>query len=232
MVMMSFADKITGQTALQAVLAGLLARERGACQGQRIEVPMLDAFAAFVHPETMAPRSFPPETASQVNIEDVYRCWKTADGFAVGMAVTDPQYQALCRAVGRDDLVDDERYARAPNRARHYAEYVATLSAEIEKLTTADFVARAQEQGAPFAPINDFDEFRADPQAKHNQIVVEMQAKEGPFLTLRPPARYEATPASLRQPPPHLGEQTREILLELGLDDGAIAALREGGVLG
>ena len=55
------ADKATGLTAVYATLAALFARERDGGRGQRIDVPMLDAFAAFILPDVMVDRTFLPE---------------------------------------------------------------------------------------------------------------------------------------------------------------------------
>ena len=55
------ADKSTGLTAVYATLAALFARERDGGRGQRIDVPMLDAFAAFILPDVMVDRTFLPE---------------------------------------------------------------------------------------------------------------------------------------------------------------------------
>ncbi len=64
-------------------MAGLFARERGDGRGQRIEVPMLDAYAAFMLPDVIAGETFLPKEgpALPFNIADVQRPWQTADGY-------------------------------------------------------------------------------------------------------------------------------------------------------
>ncbi|MEN8158865.1 MAG: CoA transferase [Myxococcota bacterium] len=227
----SIADKTTGMAAVTGVLGALLARERGG-RGQKVDVPMLDAYAAFILPEAMVRRSFPSKEAEGADVGDVFRAFETADGFVVGLAVLDDQYQGLCEAVGLEELRTDERFVSATNRFANYAELVAILVPELRKWPTAEFVERARSCGVPFAPVNDVDGFLADPQVAHNATVQTIDDERyEPTRYLRHPVRYERTPANVRQHAPKLGEHTDELLAEAGYDAATIAALREAGAV-
>jgi len=226
------ADKTAAMTAVSAILAALLARERGDGRGQRIDIPMLDAWAAFALPEEMIARSFPPLESDAANANAVFRAWETADGHVVGIVIQDHQYQALCRAVGREDLEQDERFATITDRFQRYDEMAEVFADELRKLPTEAFIERARALGAPFAPAQSVDAFLADPQTQHNETVAERDDERfGTTRYLRPPVRYAGTPASLRRHPPRLGEHTVELLLELGFSDPEVAALREAGAI-
>ena len=230
------ADKATGLTALSGVLAALLARERNGGQGQRVEVPMLDAYAAFALPEEMLSRTFPPLVSDAPGLNQVFRTWDTADGHVVGLVIRDAEFQALCQAIGREDLLDDPRFASTMDRFANFDAWVEPAEAEIRKLPTREFIARARALGAPFAPVQDVDEFLADAQTAHNQTTVECEdprfAGQGTTRYLRHPVRYSATPASLRRHPPRLGEHTDEVLAEAGFSSAEIAKLRAAGLIG
>ena len=185
------ADKSTGMTALSGILAALFARERGDGSGQRVEVPMLDAYAAFALPEEMFSRAFPPLESNAPGLNDVFRTFPTADGHVVGLTIQDAQFRGLCRAVERDDLAGDERFADLVNRFIHYRELCDLLAPEIAKLPTAEFIRRCREHSVPFAAVNDVDAFLADPQTLHNQTVVEVgDPRFGTTRYLRHPVRY------------------------------------------
>jgi crotonobetainyl-CoA:carnitine CoA-transferase CaiB-like acyl-CoA transferase len=231
LVQSGIADKTTALTALSATLAALLARERDG-KGQKVEVPMLDAFAAFSLPEAMVSRSFPPLTSDAPGVGDVFRSFETADGYVVGLTVQDGQYAGLCRALDREDLADDERFAKAANRFANYRELVALLEPEIRKWPTAEFIERARRCGAPFAPAYDVEDFLADPQVAHNRTVEAVEDERfGTTRYLRHPVRYTRTPASLRRHAPRLGEHTDELLREAGFEADEIEKLREAGAV-
>lgn len=229
----SVADKSTSLTALSGVLAALLARERDPeRRGQRVEVAMIDAYAAFALPEAMMSRSFPPLTGDAGVGASFFRSWETADGHVVGAIIQDRQFAGLCRALGRPDLAGDPRFETMGERFKHYREMVAALADEIRKLPRDEFVARARAEGAPFAPVNDVDEFLDDPQVRHRATVrLEEDSRFGPVRYLAPPIRLDRTPAAILRHAPRLGEHTDEVLRELGVNDETIEELRSAGVI-
>jgi crotonobetainyl-CoA:carnitine CoA-transferase CaiB-like acyl-CoA transferase len=216
------ADKTSGLTALSAVLAALFVRERTG-EGQKVEVPMLDAFASFVLADTFGGQAFGPPPEHPSVAENLYRSWPTRDGHVALIIIEDHQFKAICRALGRDDLADDERYATLMDRMVHAATLFEMLGAEIPKFTTAELVARAAEEGAPIAPVNGLQELLEDPQALANGIVVEIPHEvAGTIPVLGGAPRFEKTPASIRKAPPMLGEHTAEVLREAGVDEATI----------
>lgn len=227
------ADKTSAVTAVGGILAALLARERDPeRRGQRVEVAMLDAYAAFALPDPMTPRAFPPHFEPSKMSEAFFRAWETADGHVVGLIIQDHQFAALCRVLGRTELIDDPRFAEMGTRLGNYPELVGILSAEVKTWPSAELVAGCREEGATFGPVNDVDAFLEDPQVQHRGTVRVMEDERwGPVRYLAPPWRLERTPASIDRHAPRLGEHTDEVLRELGVADDAIAALRDRGVI-
>jgi crotonobetainyl-CoA:carnitine CoA-transferase CaiB-like acyl-CoA transferase len=225
------ADKSTALTAVYAVIAALFARERGTGRGQKIEVPMLDAYAAFMLPDVLAEKTFPNESAPP--FPNIHRTWATLDGYVVIMAIEDHHFAGVCRALDREDMIDDPRCADLAARLAHAAEIFSFLERELAKWPTEDFLRRAREFGAPVAPANTLDDFLKDPQVAHNGTIVETDCDPvlGTTRYLRQPVRFEDTPASFRRIPPRLGQQTEEILADVGFGEADIAKLREEGAI-
>jgi crotonobetainyl-CoA:carnitine CoA-transferase CaiB-like acyl-CoA transferase len=225
------ADKATGMTAHAAILAALFARERSG-SGQRVEVPMLDAYAAFALPEAMFAGTFPPLTSDGPGVNDFFRTFATTDGFVVGLTIQDAQFRGLCRVLDREDMADDPRFAELGPRFQNYRELCDVLAVEIAKHPTAELIAHCRQEGAPFAAVNDLDSFLADPQVANNRTVVEVEdPRFGATRYLRHPARYETTPTTLRHHAPRLGEHSAEILDEAGFTEAEIQALRSDDVI-
>ncbi len=230
------ADKTTGITAAYATLAALFARERNGGRGQRVDVPMLDAYAAFALPDVLGPESFHPVEelpAGMITVADLHRAWKTTDGHVVIMIIEDEQFRGMCRALDREDMIDDPRCANLMTRIVNGKELFALIEEEIAKWPTAELVERARKEGAPIAPANGIREFMEDPQVRANGTIFEIEDEEaGRVRQLRNPARFGETPVNLRRTPPRHGQHTEELLREAGYGEEEIRALREGGTIG
>jgi crotonobetainyl-CoA:carnitine CoA-transferase CaiB-like acyl-CoA transferase len=213
------ADKTSGLTACYSVIAALYAREKNGGLGQRIEIPMIDAVAAFLHGDAYAPHTYGRVPPNAVLEKLIYRAWKTADGHVALIVIEDRQFEALCRVLEREELSTDERYANIGLRIANAVELYAILEAEIAKHTTAELVSRAHEFGAPLGAIYDIEGFLADPQVVANEVVFELEDPvHGKMKLFGSPPRFESTPTSVRYPPPHLGAHTGEVLGEVGVE--------------
>ena len=226
-------DKSSGLAAGSATLAALLGRERSGGEGQRIDLPMLDAYAAYLLPESLAGHAFPERRPGSGKTDQIFRSWKTKDGHVVGIAVQDAQFEALCRALEREDLLADERFASIPARFENLEAMYAILEQEFSKWPSEEVVERARALGAPFGPVHDFQGFLDDPQTLHNGTVFEVADADGDRTRyLRHAARFSRDAPVFHLPPPALGEHGEEVLREAGLGDEELESLREAGALG
>ena len=226
------ADKTSAITAASAALAALLARERNGGEGQLVHVPMINAFAQLVLPDTLSPEAFRPKIEVDQVVPDIFHVWTCKDGYLVGMPIEDKQYANLCHALGRSDLAEDERFANIGNRLANTEEMIRVIEAELANWSWRDALAKLREHDVPFAPVYELQDFMDDPQVQHNRTVFDAEDPLGGTMRyVRHPSVYEKSPASLRRHPPRYGQHTDEILNEVGLSAEDIAALRESGTV-
>ena len=226
-------DKVAAMSAALASLAAVYARGGNGGAGQRVEVKMLDAFAAFILPERMINHTFESPDATGLPVVDTSRVTcaiATSDGHVTGLIFQEGQFQNACTALGREDIRHDPRFATPSGRISHIAELSDAVGESIGRMTTQQFLALAREHDIPFAPVNDIEAFFADPQVKHNGTYFAMPDPEfGPLRGLNAFASFASAPPSAwhRHRAPKYGEHTRDVLRESGYDAAAIERLRD-----
>ena len=128
-------------------------------------------------------------------------------------AGNDALWQSVCKVVGREDLLADERYASPTLRARHQAELRDTLEEVFGTRSAAHWIERFREAGVPCAPINTYSQVLADPQVEHMQWVQPLQLPNGVRTrTFVSPVRVDGRTLPVRLPPPALGEHNAQLL--------------------
>ena len=230
----AISDVVTGLFGAISVLAALLGRERSTAPGQRVDVSLLGSTLAVL--VNQAQNAFVSGRApgrlgnAHPNIVP-YETFATADGELAIAVGGERQWPKLCAALGVPGLASDPRFASNGRRVERRAELRPLLAARFLGRPTAAWLPALDEAGIPCGPINDVATAFASPQAQALGMTVDL---EHPVLgTVRQagiPFVLSATPASVRTPPPLLGEDTRSVLAELGYDPAGIEALAAEGV--
>ncbi len=226
-------DVISGLMASQSILAALLARERTG-QGQRVEATLLGAtvaalgnFASSYLVSGVAPRRV-GNSHPQIAPYDLLRA---ADGYINIAGGNDDIFRRLCVALDLPTLADDARFATNASRVANRAALLAALEARTRQIPVADLLTICVAAKIPAGPIRDMGEVLNSPQALHTGLVREIEhPTTGTVRMVDTPLRLSDTPATVRLPPPTLGQHTAEVLRELGYDDATIAAWRNEGV--
>ena len=225
-------DKAASYSAAQAITAALLARERGE-SGQTISLSLLDAGINFLWPDGMMKNTFVGDGVREgPALYDRYRLTETKDGHVVMWAGGDPEWKAVFRALDREDLGEDERFATGRARAANDEALAVILRDEFHKWSSAEIVERMEAAEVPGGPVLELVDVPDNPQVRHNQTIYEVEhPTAGRMRQVRPAARFSRTQEEPRALAPLLGEHSDEVLAELGFSAQKIAAMREDGVV-
>jgi crotonobetainyl-CoA:carnitine CoA-transferase CaiB-like acyl-CoA transferase len=143
----------------------------------------------------------------------------------------DRYWRDFCLLVGREELVDDPRFANLTARRANSAECVAELDKIFAQHTFAEWKELLAGIDAPWAPVQSVQELVDDPQAIANGYLGEVDLDDGTAYRLPVvPVQLDEQPPAVRRAPEH-GEHTENVLLELGYDWDRISALMEAGVI-
>ena len=143
-------------------------------------------------------------------------------------------WKAFCEVLGAPEWADDPRYDGNAKRVERRAELVGLIEARLAARPRDEWVAAFAAAGLPTGPINDIGQVFADPQARHREMVVEVEHPTAGRVRLPGiPVKFARTPARVQGPPPRLGEHTDEVLRDVvGLSEAEITELRSSGAVG
>ncbi len=214
------ADKVTALTAAQAVSAALYAREKHGT-AQHIELSMLDCMISFFWPEGMAGIVY---AENEIDVRKLQGSqdliYKAKDKYITAGAVSDAEWQGMCKALNREDLVDDVRFASPAGRVANAQIRKEITGEEIAKWKSSEILERLQAEGVPSAPLLDRMELLDNEQILANESIQRINIDGfGEVRQARPAARFSKTPTKLSRPAPKLGEHTHEVLSDIGINE-------------
>lgn len=224
---LALADMISGLTGANAVMMALFARERGDSAGQVIDLALLEPIFASLGPEasiysvTGKVKQRSGSGSNTVSPRNVYRC---GDGKYVALSgSTQAIAMRIFDIVGRPDMKTDPRFATNAERIKHRDLVDAALGAWFETRTRDEALAAMRGAGATVGPVYDIADISTDRHFAEREIIVEVEdADLGSIPQHNIFPRFSATPGVFRHPAPGIGEQTEEILGEIGLKPGDI----------
>jgi crotonobetainyl-CoA:carnitine CoA-transferase CaiB-like acyl-CoA transferase len=170
--------------------------------------------------------------AARMSLNPLANTYETSDGRFLSLMLLQPDrhWPDLARAIRREDLLEDPRFATGEAILEHAPEMVDILEPLFNTRTLAEWRQAFSGRRFPWAPYAQVPEVLEDPQALANGYVVEVEHEAGNFRVPTGAVQFDEQPGVLRRGPEH-GEHTEQVLLELGYDWDDISKLKENGII-
>ena len=235
------ADFLGGMLFAQGMMAALAAREQTG-RGQIVDSCLLNGMivshiqenAAVLNLGKEYPRPHPAGGHSANGaLYAIYEC-KDGKYFAMMGSFAENVLGRVCQALEIEpSLADDPRWKDVDLRSEETWGFYPVLKAGFKKFDRDEVELRFLEYDLPPGPVHNLQEVFEDPQVIHNEMIVDMEHSiYGPIKLTGFPVKLSDTPATLRLPPPTVGEHNEEVLRELNYTDDEIRALQREGVVG
>ena len=204
-------------------------------EGQMVDTSLMEAGVAYTVWESsvyFAEGEIPGPLGSAHRMSAPYQALRTKDGYLNLGAATQPTWEQLCRAIGREDLVEDDRFRAPWDRKAREEELAALLEETFSTQDTEQWLELLDNAGVVAGPIYNMEQVYRDPQVLARDMLVDTEDPElGTIHNIGVPVKLSATPGSIRRRAPALGEHSAEILLERGFTQAEVDGLLAEGVI-
>lgn len=225
-------------TALYATIGILSALQHRAAtgKGQVVDVALLDTAVSMLV-TALVEYGVAGEVLTRIGNHDRFstpsNTFRTSDGHWVHIIGAAAHFHRLTAVIGRDDLLDDERYATVERRLEHRTELNALVEQWVAERSREEVVHAMAEANVLCSPVAGVKDVFENPQLRHRRQIVDVEHPVlGSFPMQGVTIQLGESPAAIRRSPPLLGEHTAEVLSEwLGYEGQQIEVLQRRGAI-
>ena len=208
------ADKVSGLHGAYGALAAMIHKLRTG-EGQRVEVPMFEAFTRFILIEHLGGLTFDPPNGPPCyfrQIDPDRQPFPSSDGYVSIVPYTETAWPVLFEALGEPELMDDPRFATREGRVENIGELYRELARVTPRFTSAQLEALCIGADIPARVACDIADIRADPHLVATGFFTRREhPTEGGFLDMKHPVKFGAWPDRPRSVPPLLDADGADI---------------------
>jgi glutaryl-CoA transferase len=228
-------DLVAGLMLGKSIAAALFAREKLGV-GQKIDTSLLEAEVAClinVGSNYLVEGNIPQRWGNAHPSIVPYQSFKTADGYLVIGVASEGIWRRFCQAIGRAEWADDSRFEKNSTRVENRSLLVGLLAEIFLSRSTDEWLKLLNSAEVPCAPVQTVDQVFKAPQVLHREMLVQVEhPTAGTVRMAGIPVKFSLTPASVRLPPPLLGQHNEEVLESwLGMNDKEISELKRKTVI-
>ena len=209
----AISDIVCGLFASNAILGALYLRSATG-EGTRIEVPLFESTLGWLANRGQEYLISGEDTGLIGNAHPSivpYQTFHASDKPIVVAVGNNTQFANLCRAIGRPELAEDERYATNPDRVSNREALISELQKEFGKRTADEWAEEIRAAGVPSGPVNTLADVFADEHVLGSGMLQGLDhPSAGHLEMLASPILIDGERLSIRRPPPTLGQHIEE----------------------
>jgi len=224
----SFLDMGTGVMAALATVTALFRREFTGTGG-KVETSLLGTALGLMSNtvSNYLQHGYMPERLGTAHPQVVpYQVYPTRDSFIFIASANQNLFERLCRAIGRDEMIDDPRFENNATRVVNREACLKFIFDALAGIDTEPLMAMLDEHGVPYSRVNDLESLWSEGQVQALGVIEDgNDPAYGDFQIMGLPFTITDHDRGLKRTAPRIGEHSREILGELGYDESRIDRL-------
>ncbi len=227
-------DSLGGIFAMYGILLALIERNRSG-KGQYVSTSLLEGLVAvlgFQAAKYFGTGEVPGRNGNDHAMMSPYGTFQTKDGYINIAAGNQGMWERLCKTLGIEELIQDERFLTVKDRVANRPALSAILNEKLQEKNSEEWIEILNDAGVACGPILNIKEVFENEQVLHLKMLEEIEHPHcGKIRTIGIPTKLSRTPGTVRKAPPLMGEDTDEVLREMGFPEEKIKEFHEGGIV-
>ena len=233
---LALADMVAGLTGFGAILMAVIASKKNQIGGQVIDLSLFEPLFSILGPWAASYKisgKIPPRIGNRSNVAAPRGIYKTKDNKFVSLSASmQSMWEKLAITIGAQELINDPKFLTNSDRLSNQDDLDDVISNFIKKFDRDPLLKLFSEEGITVGPVLDISEIIEHPYVLDRKILIEHYNNNyGNILMHQAFPRLSKTPGKVKSSAPSIGENTNEILKEIGLTKSQIEKLRDNKII-
>jgi len=233
---LALADMVAGLTGFGAILMAVIASKKNQTGGQVIDLSLFEPLFSILGPWAASYKisgKIPPRIGNKSNVAAPRGIYKTKDDKFVSLSASmQSMWEKLAITIGAQELINDPKFLTNSDRLSNQDDLDDVISNFIKKFDRDPLLKLFSEKGITVGPVLDISEIIEHPYVLDRKILIEHYNNNyGNILMHQAFPRLSKTPGKVKSSAPSIGENTNDILKEIGLTKSQIEKLRENKII-
>ena len=233
---LALADMVAGLTGFGAILMAVIASKKNQTGGQVIDLSLFEPLFSILGPWAASYKisgKIPPRIGNRSNVAAPRGIYKTKDNKFVSLSASmQSMWEKLAITIGAQELINDPKFLTNSDRLSNQDDLDDVISNFIKKFDRDPLLKLFSEKGITVGPVLDISEIIEHPYVLDRKILIEHYNNNyGNILMHQAFPRLSKTPGKVKSSAPSIGENTNDILKEIGLTKSQIDKLRDNKII-